>query len=164
MTEEGGGLVYLLIGGWLLYWGVNRRWLAPRRMLRAEQEEHEASLGDPERMRRISAYQDGSWFSAVAHLGTFHTEPCTWYSPTPSGQIKERDAGTLSLTPKGIRLSGAARSLELPYARIVNITAKRDGLVVERSTGPHVIIAVADPVETAEALSAIARARGTGTL
>ncbi len=154
----------LLIGGGLFYWGVNRRWLVPRRIQREEQETYRVVLGDPERQLRLSGYQDGSWVESVKHRDEFLTASCTWYTPTPAGKVKERDAGTLTLNAKGLRLSGAARSLEVPFGRIVAVTAKRDALVVEKLTGPHLIIAVEDPIDVALACQAISEARAAGKL
>ncbi len=159
-TDDGFGTT--LIGVALLSWGSYRRWIGPKRRRQAMEQERETVLNDPARLQRLEAYENGSWFESVKHQDSFLTAPCTWYTPTPSGQIKERDAGTLNVNAKGLRLSGSARSLDLPFTRIVGITAKRDGLVVEKTTGPHLIIAVEDPIEVALACQAVSRARVVG--
>lgn len=159
-VDGGGG--WILAGVPLLAWGVYRRWVAPRKRQHVAAEAHASAMNNPERLKRMAAYADGSWFESVQHDETFLAKPCTWYTATPSNKIKERDEGVVHLTRKGFRLEGQLRSLKLPFSRIVSVNAKRDGLSIERTTGPHVLIALADPVEFATACQALMTAREAG--
>jgi len=143
------------LGAVLLAWGVRRRWIAPRRAAERERAERAAFLGDPARQARLAAWRDGTAFEGAGADEVLFQAPCTWYSPTQSGVVKERDSGEVLLTPTMLRLAGDSRSQELRLKLIRGLTAKRDGAVIERSNGPHIIIAVDDPEELVVAIEAV---------
>lgn len=145
----------VFVGAVLLAWGVRRRWINPKRAAERDQAERAAFLGDPARQARLAAWRDGTAFAGAADDEIVYQTPCTWYSPTPSGVVKERDSGEVQLTPKMLRLSGESRSQEVRLKLLRGLTAKRDGVVVERSNGPHIIVAVSDPEELVVAIDAV---------
>lgn len=159
---DGGAFFSIVAGLGFLTWGLAARVWSTRKLnaYHTEQAELLASRdraqSDPARLRRLASWKDGTALAAIREGEPVLTVPCTWYVDGGRG-LREKDGGTLVLDRRGIRLMGDQRSQTFRFTSVVEVEAKANALVIKRTNGPHIVVAVDDPEEIALALMALQR-------
>lgn len=149
----------LILGAVLVAWGYWLRFARPERRAAdasAVRATREAELNHPDRLARLARWRDGSALAGLGDADTVLETACTWYVDGAKG-LRERDGGTFAVERKALRLSGATRTQTLRFSSVVKVTANANALVIERTNGPHIIVAVEDPEEVALAIAAVQR-------
>ncbi len=158
--ERGGAFVSIAAGLGFLVWGIAARvWSTrSRKAYQTEQAEllaaRDRAKSAPDRIRRLAAWKDGSALAAIPEGEPVLTVPCTWYVDGARG-LREKDGGKLVLDRKGIQLMGDQRAQTFRLSSVVEVEAKANALVIKRTNGPHIVVAVDDPEEVALAIVAL---------